>query len=148
MFKTTLTYTSFAGTEITDDLRFNLTETEMRDLVRKNPMFDTDFLSFVSQEQDLMKMMDVIQELVIVSYGDMSEDGRYFRKSEDRALDFMQSAAYEAFLSKILDSDDGSAFVDFIMGVFPSRMAAEMKDKLAERKDKLQIVHGQNSTAQ
>lgn len=145
MFKIDLTYTNFAGAETTETLRFNLTETELRDLIRKNKMFNADFLSYVSKEQNLMSMMDVIQELVIVSYGEISEDGRHFRKSEAMALDFVQSAAYEAFLNKLLDTEDGHEFMEFLMGIFPAKFAKEMQMKLKEGNAAPVLVSGLTS---
>lgn len=135
MFKTDITYTNFLGSEVTETLRFNLTETELMDLVRDDSMFDAGFLAYISQEQDYYKMMDVLRKLIVVSYGEISEDGRYFRKTDTMALDFVQSAAYEAFRDKLLSSEDGSAFVNFLLGVFPAKMAeamkANMKNQLA-----------------
>lgn len=131
MFKTELTYENFLGVEVTETLRFNLTETELLDLVREDPTFNTGFLSYIAQEQDYAKMMDVIRKLIVVSYGEVSEDGKYFRKSDEKALDFVQSAAYEAFRDKLLADDDGQGFINFMMAVFPAKFAAEMQKNVA-----------------
>ena len=133
MFKTEITYTDFLGNEVTETLRFNLTETELMDLIREDPTFNTGFLSYISQEQDYAKMMDVIRKLIVVSYGEVSDDGRHFRKSDAMALDFVQSAAYEAFRDKLLSSEDGSEFANFLLGVFPQRMAESMKAAMKNR---------------
>lgn len=130
MFKTDITYTNFLGTEVTETLRFNLTETELLDLVKDDPKFDTSFLAYVSQEKDYMKMMDVIRKLIVVSYGEVSDDGKYFRKSDERAIDFLQSAAYEAFKDKLLSSEDGKEFVDFLLGIFPEKFRKALKDRM------------------
>ena len=127
MFKTEITYTNFLGSEVTETLRFNLTETELMDLIRDDPQFDTGFLAYISQEQDYYKMMDVLRKLIVVSYGEVSADGKHFRKSDAMALDFVQSAAYEAFRDKLLSSEDGSEFANFLLGVFPAKMAEGMK---------------------
>ena len=127
MFKIDLTYKNFLGVETTETLRFNLTETELLDLVRDDPTFNTSFLSYISQEKDYAKMMDVIRKLIVVSYGEVSDDGKYFRKSDARALDFVQSAAYEAFRDKILSDENGNGFMNFLMAVFPAKFADEMK---------------------
>lgn len=144
MFKTDITYTNFLGSEVTETLRFNLTETELMDLVRDDPMFDTGFLAYISQEQDYYKMMDVLRKLIVVSYGEVSEDGKHFRKNDHMALDFVQSAAYEAFRDKLLSSEDGSEFVNFLLGVFPAKMAeamkANMKDHIAKNPATAQIT--------
>lgn len=131
MFKIELTYENFLGVEVTETLRFNLTETELLDLVREDPTFNTGFLTFIANEKDYAKMMDVIRKLIVVSYGEVSDDGKYFRKSDEKALDFVQSAAYEAFRDKILADEDGKGFMDFLMAVFPAKFAAEMRKSVA-----------------
>lgn len=132
MYTIDLKFHTFTGAEATETLRFNLTEDELRDLVRRNPMFDLNFLSYVSKEQDLNKMLDVVQELIVVSYGEMSDDGKYFRKSDDRALDFLQSAAYEEFKRYLFKSEDGHEFLEFLTKVFPKNVADQMKKRAAE----------------
>lgn len=135
MFKTDITYTNFLGTEITETLRFNLTETELLDLIKEDPKFDAGFLAYASQERDYVKMMDVIRKLIVVSYGEVSEDGKYFRKSDERAIDFLQSAAYEAFKDKLLASDDGHEFVDFLLGIFPAKFSKVLKERIAQNNE-------------
>jgi hypothetical protein len=127
MYKTDVTYKNFLDVEVTETLRFNLTETELLDLVRTDPAFNVGLLTYIANERDYARMMDVIRKLIVVSYGEVSEDGKYFRKSDERALDFVQSAAYEAFRDQLLSDDDGQGFVNFMMAVFPAKFAAEMK---------------------
>lgn len=130
MFKTDITYTNFLGTEVTETLRFNLTETELLDLIKDDPKFDTGFLAYVSQEKDYIKAMDMIRRLIVVSYGEVSDDGKYFRKSDERAIDFLQSAAYEAFKDKLLSDREGKLVVDFMLGILPEKFRKSLKDKL------------------
>ena len=130
MYKTELTYKTFTDKEITETLRFNLNEDELRDLIDDDPIFSPAFLSYVSREQDTMKMLKVIQKLIVMSYGEMSEDGKYFRKSNEKALDFLQSAAYMAFRDKLL-SGDGEEFVNFMFNVFPEKFVESLKANAA-----------------
>lgn len=144
MFKTDLTYTNFLGVEVTDTLRFNLTETELLDLVRSDNTFDVSFLTYISNERDYAKMMDVLRKLIVVSYGEVSDDGKYFRKSDERALDFVQSAAYEAFRDQLLSDDEGKGFINFIKGVFPAKFVAEMQKQAILTGDKPTLVTTNN----
>ena len=132
MFKTDVTYTNFLDQEVTETLRFNLREDELLDLVAEDPTFDSGFLAYISQEKDYQKMLKVVRKLVILSYGEVSEDGRSFRKSDEKALDFLQSPAYTAFMEKLFASEDGSAFANFIMQVVPSRYSNELKKRISE----------------
>jgi len=132
MFKTEVTYTNFLDQEVTETLRFNLREDELLDLVNEDPTFDSGFLAYISQQQDFQKMMKVVRRLISLSYGEVSEDGRSFRKSEQRALDFLQSSAYTTFMDKILSDNTGKTFLDFLVGVFPAKFAEQLVDRMKD----------------
>ena len=130
MFKTEIKYKDFLGNDVSKTLRFNITEDELLDLVREDSRFETGYLAFVMQENDYAKMMDVIRKLIVLSYGEMSDDGEYFRKSDEKAIDFMQSAAYAAFRDELISDKDGQKFVDFLLGVFPAKFSKVIKEKI------------------
>lgn len=127
MFKTTVKYTDFLGAEREEVLRFNLNEQELRDLVDDDPAFNPAYLGYISKEQDAVSMFKVMRKLILLAYGVMSEDGRYFRKSEQITSDFAHSAAYEALLEKIM-ADETTKFVEsFMLGIFPSKITEQIK---------------------
>lgn len=132
MFKTTVTYKNFFDVDTTETLRFNLTEDEVADLIDSDPTFDINFLSYMTQEKDPLKMLNVIRKIIVVSYGEVSEDGRSFKKSDEIALNFVQSAAYLAFRDQLLASDDGHEFFEFLMQILPSRFSGPLRKRIAE----------------
>jgi len=130
MFKTTVKYTDFLGGEREEVLRFNLSELEMRDLMSEDPVLNPAVLTAISEANDVDSMFKVIRKLILHSYGEMSEDGRYFRKSKEITSDFAHSAAYEALLNDLM-SDDGHKLSDFITGIFPASVAEEVRKATA-----------------
>lgn len=126
MFKTTVKYTDFLGGEREETLRFNLTEVEMQDLVSDEIAFNPAFLGAISKDQDTVTMFKVIRKLILQAYGEMSEDGRVFRKSPQIMEDFAHSKAYEAFLEQMMSGDE-TLITNFMMGVFPAKIAEEIK---------------------
>lgn len=126
MFKTTVKYTDFLGGEREETLRFNLTEVEMQDLVSDEIAFNPAFLTSLAKEQNPEMMFKVIRKLVLHAYGEISEDGRVFRKSPEIMSDFAHSMAYEAFLTQMLSGDE-TMVTNFMMGVFPAKIAEELK---------------------
>ena len=128
MYKIELTYKDFIGNEVTETLRFNISEDEMLDLVRDDERFETGYLAFVLEQKDYPKMMDIVRKLIVLSYGELSDDGKYFRKSDEKALDFLQSAAYEAFRDSLLTTE--GAFEAFMLGVFPSKFSDVIKERI------------------
>ena len=127
MFKTTVKYTDFLGTEREETLRFNLTETEAQDLVTEDPIFNPALLTTISSDRDAVTMYKVIRKLILHAYGEMSEDGRVFRKSKEIMSDFANSAAYNEFLKMLLGGDDDTLITRFMREVFPAAIAEEMK---------------------
>lgn len=127
MFKTTVKYTDFMGNEREEVLRFNLTEMEMKDLMDNDAVFTPAFLSSISDEKDADMMLKVIRKIILSAYGEMSEDGRYFRKSSELMNDFAHSAAYTALLEKVFQSEDENFITNFLYGIFPAKIAEEMR---------------------
>ena len=126
MFKTEITYPNFIGDEVTETLRFNLSEAELMDLVQTNPKFSTDYLSYIVHEQNIMAMVEVTRMILHEAFGVMSEDGKFFRKKPEDVYDFEHSAAYNALIDKIIYGDDAEYFKDMMFGIFPEKFAKEI----------------------
>ena len=134
MFKTTVKYTDFLGTEREEVLRFNLTELEMKDLMDSDVAFSPAFLSTISDEENEEMILKVFRKIILHAYGEMSEDGRYFRKSQEIMSDFAHSAAYTALLEKLLKSEDENFIANFIFGIFPANIGEKLKEDAANSK--------------
>jgi len=130
MFRTEIKYKNFLDVDVTETLRFNLRDDELLDLVKEDSMFDVGYLAYLTQERDYQKMLKFIRKLITVSYGEMTEDGRSFRKSKEIAQDFMQSNAYIAFRDRLLSDESGNLFAKFVMETLPSSFAAAIKEKI------------------
>lgn len=144
MFKTTVKYTDFLGEEREEVLRFNLTETEMQNLTYDEDVFHPALLAAIAKERDAVAMHKVIQKLILHAYGELSEDGRVFRKNEQIMNDFAHSMAYEQFLNQMLYSGNEEMITNFMMGVFPAKVADEIKKQgLLDQK----VIPMQNPTS-
>lgn len=130
MFKTEVKYKNFLGQEVSDTLRFNLSESELLDLQEEEPIFSPEFLYYISEEQDISAMLKVMRKLIARSYGILSEDGKVFRKKPEDIYDFEHSAAYTALLEKLLGSEDTTFVSDFITNIFPARFADEIRRRI------------------
>lgn len=133
MFKKEITYKDFLGQTRTETFRFNITENEMLDLVQNDPSFNVDYLTYLMQNPDGLKMIDIMRKIIVVSYGELSEDGKHFRKSDQIATDFVQSAAYVELLNEFIESKDPDFIRSFMTGVFPAKYAAELQKKTTEQ---------------
>lgn len=130
MFKYELSYEDFLGNEKKETLRFNLSKNEIIKLVEKDPTFSVDFLAYVADQQDPITMFNVVNRIILASYGVLSDDGKVFRKDEQLAKDFEQSAMYDKFVEEMFGTSDTKKFSDFIIGIFPKEYAQQLAGKM------------------
>lgn len=128
MYKITKKYEDFLGQDQEESFRFNISEPEMLELVDKDPTFNPDYLLFLTKEPNGIKLINVLRELIVLSYGELSEDGKHFWKDDARATAFVQSAAFEAILSDFIDGEHLDLVKDFILNIFPKKY----RDSLAK----------------
>lgn len=129
MFKVTIKYPNFIGNEVEDTFRFNFTEDEMLKLAKDDPEFNAEYISTMMQEEEIMKMYMLLRKLVVLSYGVMSEDAKYFRKSDEITKDFMQSAAFDKIIDLFTGEEAEKTIQEFVYNVFPSKFAEELKKR-------------------
>lgn len=139
MFKYTVNYENYVGESKSKTLRFNITETEMRELLKKDRSFSTSYLSTlldsINETQDIdsqeanekrLELYEVIRKLVVYAYGEISPDGDSFLKNENIAEAFMQTAAYDAFMGELFTDGDraGVLLNQFFTHVFPAKFSS------------------------
>ena len=126
MYKKTITYTDFDGNEITEDLFFNLSKTE---IVKSN--FSTaggleNKLRKMVNEKNMQAIAEIFNELIGMSYGVKSDDGKHFVKSPEVRAQFENSAAYDAVYMELLQNVDSA--LGFLRGILPSELSKELAD--------------------
>lgn len=126
MLKKTITYKDFNGNDRTEDFYFNISEEELikQEMMSMKlddegkPIGETfaDTLKAITESRDGAQIIPQFEKIVRWAYGEKSEDGRKFRKSDALADDFIDSAAYHAlFREFISDANAASAFVNGIV---------------------------------
>ena len=121
MFKKVITYSDFDGNARTDTLYFNLSTTEFYTVMQG---LKSDKLDSLVQSGDVVEMLRVIQNFVLASYGEKSDDGKRFLKNDAIREDFAQSAAYDALIEDFLTN--GETAYDFIRGLIPAKLSEAM----------------------
>jgi hypothetical protein len=132
MYKITKKYTDFLGNEQEETFRFNISRSEMLDLVKDDPAFNPDYLIFLSKEPDGLKLVDLLRKLLVVSYGELSEDGKHFLKDDTRTTLFVQSSAFEELLGDFIDGKDPNVVRNFIINVFPDKYHEDLEKKVRQ----------------
>lgn len=116
MFKKTITYTDFNGTERTEDFYFNLTKAEVVQLQNSKDGGYAEMLQRIVKAKDGQAIMDMFKDFIFRSYGIKSEDGRRFEKSPEISRAFEQTEAYsELFMELCTNAEAGAAFINGIL---------------------------------
>lgn len=129
MFKLTVEYPNFLGEKKEETFRFNFSEDELLNFAKNDPDFNADYIAVLMKEERMMDMYMLLRKLVLFSYGEMSDDAKYFRKSEERRNDFRQSAAFDAVIDKFVGPGSEDLMKAFIYNVFPAKFAEELRKK-------------------
>lgn len=118
MLKKTITYTDLNGVERTEPFYFNLTKPE---IVRMQSSVKGGLdirLKGIANVLDGAAILEFFEDLIFKAYGEKSEDGRRFIKSDELSTAFMQTPAYEALFEELVTDDKAAA--DFVNAVLPN----------------------------
>lgn len=140
MYKETITYIDYNGNERTEDFYFNLTEAELTDMNYSVRGGFQAMIKRIVDTQDVPSIAKIFKEMIFKSYGQKSDDGRRFIKSNELSEEFSQTEAYSKLYMKLAtDSKAASAFVN---GIIPADLSKRMTEE-AEKKPEL--VNNANS---
>lgn len=125
MLKRDITYEDFDGEQVTETFYFNLTKSEIIELeVSYKEGLQAALLRIV-KAQDNKTLIAEFKKIVLLAYGERSEDGKRFIKNDEIREAFSQTAAYDALFMELATSDDAAA--TFIKGVVPKDFAKEIE---------------------
>lgn len=138
MVKKTITYTDFDGREVTKDFYFNLNKTEFRTLDRKTPGGLERWIDQIRSENDIDSLVDLLDVLILESYGERAEDGRFVKEDPyGRRLSsyFKVSDAWDVMFTEL--SQDPDMLQSFLTGIVPKEAVEAMNKAVAEEEAKL-----------
>ncbi len=126
MLKRDITYKDFNDKEVTDTFYFNLTKSEIVELEvgYKGGLYET--IQRIIDTNDRGGLVTEFKRIVLLAYGQKSEDGKRFIKSEQLREEFSQTAAYDGLFIELATNDEAAA--NFIKGVLPADMVAEVEN--------------------
>lgn len=136
MIKKTITYTDYFDTERTEDFYFNLTKAELFEMEMGTDGGLEHYLQRISQEQDRDKLFQYFKKVILSAYGEKSDDGKRFVKSEELSQAFCQNPAYDILMMEFFNDPEYAA--EFISAIMPK----DLQEKVAE----LQTKQGNRQT--
>lgn len=117
MLKKTITYTDYNGVERTEDHYFNLTHAELVKMESSREGGLQQELDRISRAKDAPSIMHAFDEILRMSYGKKSPDGRRLMKGDDIFREFQESEAYSLLYMELLNDEKTAAA--FIRGILP-----------------------------
>ena len=111
MFTKKVTYTDFIGNERTEELNFHMNKAECMEFLAEHEIVKDDFKT----------MIMTVKELILRSYGEVSQDGRRFVKTRENQEAFYQTEAYSTLYMEFVN--DENALSEFISKVIPFNIA-------------------------
>lgn len=125
MIKKTIKYTDYDGNQREEEFRFNLSKAELTEMQLSATGGLSNLLTRLVQEKNAPEIIKILKEIILKSYGEKSDDGKYFRKSEEISKAFSETEAYsEIFMSIASDPD---AAIEFVQGILPAEIKEELQ---------------------
>lgn len=116
MHKEVITYNDLNGVSRTEDFYFDLSKPEIVKMqASAKGGYDVQLRS-IAADLNGAKIMEFFENFISKSYGEKSEDGRRFMKSDEISRSFMETPAYEVLFEKLVTDDKYAAeFVNAVM---------------------------------
>lgn len=130
MYKKTIAYTDFFGEEREEDFYFHFSEAELSKMELSTTGGISRFVEKIIQTKDNPKLVDMFEDFILSAYGEKSEDGRRFIKSDELSTAFKQTPAYSIlFMQLITDADELARFINEVV---PKNISEKMAESAKE----------------
>lgn len=134
MYKKTIKYVDYNGTERIEDFYFNLNRAELLEDELRSPGIYTTKLEEIIKAKDVSKLVILFKDFITRSYGRKSADGRRFEKSQEILDEFIQTEAYNQLFMELATNTDSA--IEFINGIMPE-LTPEQKAEATAQSNKL-----------
>lgn len=129
MLKKTITYTDYNGVERTEDFYFNLNKAEILEMELSTEGGLQQTIEKIIAAQDMPALSKYFKDIILMSYGEKSPDGKRFIKNQEIRDAFAQTEAFSELYVELATDDVAAA--DFINGVIPAMPVAEDETSLS-----------------
>lgn len=125
MFRLDLTYEDFDGDQVTEQIWFGLTKTELVELEVQYKEGLKETIERIVKTNDKEQLVAEFKKIILLSYGIKSDDGKRFIKNVRLREEFSQTAAYDYLFMKL--ATDEKAASEFINGIVPKGFAIDVE---------------------
>jgi hypothetical protein len=129
LLRKVIRYTNFNDEEVEEEFYFHLTKAELVEfqLSVNDEQGMYGHIERIVAEENRPELIKLFKQLLMMSYGKRSEDGRRFTKNDRILEEFESTGAYSAALIEILSSTENA--IEFYRGILPNDLtSAEAKE--------------------
>jgi hypothetical protein len=131
MFKKTIRFTDFNGDEVEEDFYFHLSKAELLQMAADGNAMKNRLARIIARG-DGKAILGEFRDLIQMSVGVRSEDGKRFIKDRDAKSRLLDSPAFDELLMEL--ATDADASVVFVQELIPEKMQKEMTKHLEAQK--------------
>lgn len=133
MLKKIIKYTDYNDLPRTQEFFFYLSKKDIQVLNANYEGGLQGQFNKIMNKLDMKALLQTVEDIVLTSYGEKSDDGTKFIKNAKVREDFQYSAAYEALFDELTTGDDAAdKFSDFLKKVLPNELQAQIAKAEAE----------------
>lgn len=125
MFKRTIKYTDFDGTDREEDFYFHLSKAELVEMEMSKPGGMEKYITKLVQGLVSEEIIAVFKDMILKSYGEKSDDGKRFIKSSELSKAFSETEAYSILFYQLIT--DAKLASEFINGLIPADLAKDLE---------------------
>ena len=130
MLKKTITYEDYDGNERTENFYFNLNEAELTQLRLSRSGGIEKMLQRIVDEQNAPEIIAMVKEIMLLAYGEKSDDGKVFLKSPEISHRFECTEAFNEVFMDICSSPESAS--EFFRAILPAKLRAKIAEEEAK----------------
>ena len=120
MLKKSITYVDYNDVERTETFYFNLSKAEIMELELSTTGGLAEMIEKIVELENTPELIKIFKEIILMSYGEKSDDGKRFIKSEQLSTNFSHTEAYSNLFMELATNSDSAA--DFMNAIIPKEV--------------------------
>jgi len=128
MIEKKITYTDFNDVKRTESFWFHISKAEMSRKEFTTTGGYSNYLQRIVNEEDPAKLYKIFEEIICLSYGEKTDDGKRFIKEKDGEPLYKRLQESPAYDELIMELFDAKKAAEFVKGIFPK----DLVDKVDE----------------
>lgn len=130
MLKREITYEDFNDEKVTDVFYFNISKPELVEMELEFEGGLTSLIKKLIETKNFRELILMFKKIVLMAYGEKSDDGKQFVKNDTLRERFSQMAAYNVLFMEL--ATDSNAAAEFLKGALPKDLVVDLDKTLAE----------------